>query len=62
MEHAMYPWKNIQPDREISYYELEGEDGQIYRVDAETLRIAMMHRLINVTNARIEGYDIRYRR
>ena len=60
MEQAMYPWKNVQPDREISYYEIEGEDGQIFRVDANTLLMGMMHHTINITNARIEGNQIRY--
>lgn len=60
MEQAMYPWKNVQSDREVAYYELEGEDGNIYRVDADTLTKGIMHRTISVTNARIEGYEIRY--
>ena len=62
VEHAMYPWKNVQPDREISYYELKGEDGKIYMVDADVLKMAIMNHTISVTNARIEGYDIRYYR
>ena len=62
MEQAMYPWKNVQPDREVAYYELEGADGQIYRVDGNTLKMAIMHHSISVTNARIEGYEIRYSR
>ena len=60
MEQAMYPWKNVQPDREIYYYELLGEDGQTYRVDGDVLTKAIMHHTIDVTNARIEGYKIRY--
>ena len=60
MEQAMYPWKNVQAKREITYYELEGEDGNIYRVDADILTKALMHHLISITNARIEGYKIRY--
>lgn len=60
MEQAMYPWKNVQPDREIAYYELEGEDGQTYRVDGDVLTQSLMNHLIDITNARIEGYKIRY--
>ena len=60
MEQAMYPWKNIQPDRIVAYYELLGDDGKIYRVDGETLKMALMHRFISVTNARIAGYDVMY--
>ena len=60
MEKAMYPWKNVQPDSKVDYFELEGEDGQIYRVDGETLKMAIMHHTIDVTNARIEGYDVSY--
>ena len=60
MEQAMYPWKNVQPDREVSYYELEGEDGQRFRVDGDVLKMAMMHHSIDITNACIEGYEIRY--
>ena len=60
MEQSMYPWKNVQPNRKIAYYELEGEDGQIFRVDGDTLKMAIMYHAISVTNARIEGYEIRY--
>ena len=60
MEQAMYPWKNVQPDKEIAYYELEGEDGKTYYVHGDTLKMAIMHHTINVTNARIEGYEVRY--
>lgn len=60
IEQTMYPWKNVQPDREVQYYEIEGEDGQKFRVDGDVLTKAIMHHSINVTNARIEGYKIRY--
>lgn len=60
MEQAMYPWKNVQPDREIAYYLIEGEDGRKFYVDANTLLMGMMHRTISILNARVEGYRIKY--
>lgn len=60
IEQTMYPWKNVQPDREISYYEIEGADGQRFRVDGDVLLHGIMNRTVNITNARIEGYQIKY--
>lgn len=60
MEQAMYPWKNVQPDKEISYYEIEGADGQRFRVDGDVLKMSMMHHSINVTNAQIRGNEVQY--
>lgn len=60
IEHSMYPWKNVQPDNEISSYKLEGEDGSMFMVDADILLQSMMNRNISVINARVEGYRIRY--
>ena len=60
IEQTMYPWKHVTPDREIMYYEIEGDDGEQFRVDGDTLRMAVMNHNIDVTNARIEGYELRY--
>lgn len=60
IEQTMYPWKNVRPDREISYYEIEGEDGQRFRVEGDVLLHGIMNRTVDVTNARIEGYQIKY--
>ena len=60
IEQTMYPWKNVQPDRVISYYEIEREDGQRFRVDGDVLKMSMMHHTIDITNARIEGNQVRY--
>jgi hypothetical protein len=60
MKQAMYPWKNIQPEKVVAYYELLGEDGKTYLVDGETLKMSLMHRFISITNARIEGYEVKY--
>ena len=61
MEQAMYPWKNVQPDDVVAYYTIEGTDGSKYYVDADTLRMGMLHHMITITNGRIEGNSIRYR-
>ena len=60
MEQAMYPWKNVQPDRKVSSYQIEGEDGRRYQVDADVLLKSMLHHTISIINARVRGYEIQY--
>jgi len=58
IQHSMNPM--YTPEREITAYQLEGEDGEVYWVDANTLLMAMMHHSISITNGRVVGYTIRY--
>lgn len=60
MEQAMYPWKNVQSDRKVSSYEIEGEDGRRYQVDADVLLKGMLHHTISIINGRVYGYEIQY--
>jgi len=60
VEHSMYPWKNVQPDREVSAYLIEGEDRKQFWVDAHTLLMGISHHSISITNARITGGRIQY--
>lgn len=60
VEHSMYPWKNVQPDKEVSAYLIEGENGRRFWVDARTLLMGISHHSISITNARITGGRIQY--
>ena len=58
IKHSMNP--TYTPEREVSSYQLEGENGETFWVDATVLLQAMMHHSISITNGRVEGYKIRY--